>query len=545
MHVGSTIAAPRPISQVRTAFPYHGCRRASIQPLRTTATAAATTTSTQTHLANLERLLQKQSSSPPLFTPNPGKDPDSPDSTSGGGGGGGGGLLSALNLPSLFPSSRKQPEEMSPRTLTRLHRLLYDSPRPSPRGPIASRWRHYHGAADWAGLLDPLDENLRRELVHYGDLVQAAYHAFHSHPEASLDAPRHVALPDRSYRVTRSLFATASVELPRCLDRFAAPWMTQRSSWIGYVAVCDSDHEIRRMGRRDIVIALRGTATCLEWAENFRAGLVPVDDGSDNSTLRSPHAPKVECGFWSLYKTAGDRVPSLSASVVEEVRRLVNQYKGEELSITVTGHSLGAALAVLVADELSSSIPDAPPIAVFSFGGPRVGNRGFADRVEGGGVKVLRVVNAHDMVTRVPLGVAPPEAAERDLGSKWWPARVLERMDGYADVGRELRVDSRASPYLRPDADPACCHDLEAYLHLVDGFMGTDYPFRSNAKRSLARLLSQQGGNVKKLYMSKARELRIGQLDPSPAAAAATATATAAGGGALSRVPSCLASPSS
>ncbi|KAG1359289.1 putative Phospholipase A1-Ibeta2, chloroplastic [Cocos nucifera] len=342
---------------------------------------------------------------------------------------------------------------MSPRSLTRLHRLLYDSPRSSPRRPIASQWRHYHGAADWAGLLDPLDEHLRRELVRYGDLVQAAYHAFHSHPEAPPDATRHVALPDRSYRFTRSLFATASVELPRFLDRFATPWMTQRSSWIGYVAVCDSDHEIHRMGRRDIVIALRGTATCLEWAENFRAGLVPVDDGNENeekngnSTSRSPHAPKVECGFWSLYKTAGDRVPSLSAAVVDEVRQLVNQYKGEELSITVTGHSLGAALAVLVADELSASMPDAPPIAVFSFGGPRVGNRGFADRVEGRGVKVLRVVNAHDMVTR-------------------------------------------------------------------------------------------QGGNVKKLYMSKARELRVDQFDPSAAAATA-------GRGALSRVPSCLASPSS
>ncbi|EHA8591179.1 Phospholipase A(1) DAD1, chloroplastic [Cocos nucifera] len=433
---------------------------------------------------------------------------------------------------------------MSPRTLTRLHRLLSDSTRHSPRGTIASRWRHYHGAADWAGLLDPLDENLRRELVRYGDLVQAAYHAFHSHPATKPDAPWPVSLPDRSYRVTRSLFSTASGELPPWVDRLVHPWMTQRSSWIGYVAVCDYDHEIHRMGRRDIVIALRGTATCLEWAENFRAGLVPIGDGNDNDEKNENSAsksPKVECGFWSLYKTAGDRVPSLSAAVVEEVRRLVNQYKGEELSITVTGHSLGAALAVLVADELSASISDAPPIAVFSFGGPRVGNRAFADQVEGRGVKVLRVVNAHDVVTRVPLGVAPaaagPGRPERQTGFKWWPAKVLEGIDGYVDVGRELKVDSQASPYLRPDADPACCHDLEAYLHLVDGFMGTNCPFRSNAKRSLARLLSEQGGNVKKLYMSKARELRPAELDLS---------ATAGDGASCwSNVPGCLASPSS
>jgi pimeloyl-ACP methyl ester carboxylesterase len=43
----------------------------------------------------------------------------------------------------------------------------------------------------------------------------------------------------------------------------------------------------------------------------------------------------------SLYKTAGGKVRSLSADVMDEVRRLMDKYKGEELSITVVGHSLG------------------------------------------------------------------------------------------------------------------------------------------------------------------------------------------------------------
>ncbi|WOL03848.1 phospholipase A1-Ibeta2, chloroplastic-like [Canna indica] len=62
-------------------------------------------------------------------------------------------------------------------------------------------------------------------------------------------------------------------------------------------------------------------------------------------------------------------------------------------------------------------------MAVFSFRWPRVGNRAFTNRVEGRGVKVLRVVNAHDLVTRVPTST-----------------------NGYAHVGWELRVDSRRSP---------------------------------------------------------------------------------------------------
>lgn len=257
------------------------------------------------------------------------------------------------------------------------------------------------------------------------------------------------------------------------------------------------------MGRRDITIVLRGTATCLEWAENFRAGLVPVEPSKNDGA-------KVECGFWSLYKTPGDKLKSLSSSVVTEVRRLLNKYKGEELSITVTGHSLGAALSVLVADELSTCAPGMPPISVFSFGGPRVGNRAFVKRVESHGVKVLRVVNVHDMVTRVP-GLLPREDIQQWFDGGW-QERLLEKVDGYVHVGRELRVDSRMSPVLRPDADPACCHDLEAYLHLVDGFMAENCPFRVNAKRSLIRLLNQQGGNMKQVFVSKARAI---QLDPS------------------------------
>lgn len=245
------------------------------------------------------------------------------------------------------------------------------------------------------------------------------------------------------------------------------------------------------MGRRDILITLRGTSTFLEWAENLRANLVPLD----SSQL------KVECGFQNLYTTPGASVPSLSTAVIEEIHRLVELYHGEELSITVTGHSLGAALAVLVSNDLSTSFNTSkmPPVTVFSFGGPRVGNRAFAESVEQKGVKVLRVVNTHDLVTKVP-------ATAFGGGWRWW--------DGYDHVGKELRVDSQVSPFLKPNADPACCHDLEAYLHLVDGLGGGEgCQFRTNAKRSLVRLLSNQRNNVKKLYVSKATALGLDRAD--------------------------------
>lgn len=221
---------------------------------------------------------------------------------------------------------------------------------------------------------------------------------------------------------------------------------------------------------------------------------------------------KVECGFLSLYKTAGAHMPSLSESVVTEIHRLMDMYKGETLSITVTGHSLGAAMALLAADELSTSAPDMPPVAVFSFGGPRVGNRGFANRLNSKNVKVLRIVNSQDVITRVP-GMFVSEGLDKKLRESA-AAGVLNVLDNnmpwaYSHVGTELRVDTKMSPFLKPNADVACCHDLEAYLHLVDGFLASNCPFRANAKRSLVKLLDEQNSNVKKLYISKAKALSV------------------------------------
>ncbi|KAG9452157.1 hypothetical protein H6P81_005061 [Aristolochia fimbriata] len=531
MQIGSIISAPtHPSFRVlrTTSIP----RASPLNPMRRTVSAAASQAekpavvvaapkfddSIRSHLANLEKLLQKPSP-PPLPAPSAAVTGSPAEKIRNRGVR----VFDGLNLNGIWPGTRKV-EEMSPRNMNRLKRLLSKTAEYSPRNHLGSRWREYHGRCDWAGLLDPLDENLRREIVRYGEFVQGAYHTFHSDPATaagSPPSPRQVSVPDSAFRVTKSLYATSSVGLPGWIDDIAPDlgWMTQRSSWIGYVAVCDDEREIRRMGRRDIVIALRGTATCLEWAENARASLVSVPDRTDPASNRKQQQheaqPKVECGFWSLYKTAGEHVPSLSDSVVEEVKRLAKEYEGEELSITVTGHSLGAALALLVADEVSQCCDceeaEAPPVAVVSFGGPRVGNGAFGARVSSRGVKVLRVVNTRDVVTKVP-GVFVGDHHQDDQtpsSSSSWSSSISSGSNCYTHVGSELRVDSKTSPFLKPDADVACCHDLEAYLHLVDGYLGSECPFRENAKRPIWRLLNEQRSNMKKLYTNKVNDLTL------------------------------------
>ncbi|KAK3434645.1 hypothetical protein EUGRSUZ_D02117 [Eucalyptus grandis] len=500
-------------------------RLSSLNPSASSAAAAVrpitSTESARKQLANLDRVLQKEST-PALSLPQgPQKPASEPDfgfgTSSSSSKKRGRGLLQRLNLSRIWPEIKAAAEEMSPRRLGRLRRLLSKNPEYSPRNGLGSRWRQYHGCDDWGGLLDPLDENLRREMIRYGELVQAAYQAFNSNPAMPTEEapmPHHVALPDKSYKVTKSLYATSAVGLPKWVDDVAPDlgWLTQRSSWVGYVAVCDDRREIQRMGRRDVVIALRGTATCLEWAENFRTKLAPISSTEDPKS-------KVGSGFLSLFKTPGAHVPSLAESVVEEVQRLMELYKGETLSITITGHSLGAALALLVADELTTRVAELPSLAVFSFGGPRVGNSAFADRIRSKNVKVLRIVNDQDVITRVP-GMFLSDDLERKL--KETVDGMLENgqmpWDSYSHAGTELRLDTRKSPYLKPNADVACCHDLEAYLHLVDGFMASNCPFRANAKRSLVKLLNEQRTNVKKLYTSKANALTLnverGQIRP-------------------------------
>lgn len=152
-----------------------------------------------------------------------------------------------------------------------------------------------------------------------------------------------------------------------------------------------------------------------------------------------------------------------------EVKRLIDMYSDEEMSITITGHSLGAALAILSAYDIAETgvnvLQDtrAVPVSVFSFSGPRVGNVRFKERMEVLGVKVLRVVNVHDVVPKSPGFLfnenMSPVLMKIAEGLPWC----------YSHVGVELALDHTNSPFLKDTGDPVSTHNLEALLHLVDG----------------------------------------------------------------------------
>ncbi|CAL4965727.1 unnamed protein product [Urochloa decumbens] len=357
-----------------------------------------------------------------------------------------------------------------------------------PPGELAARWREIHGAGNWESLLDPIDDVLRAELIRYGEFAQATYDSFDydrfSPYSGSCRYPaetffRDVGLGGAGYEVRRFLYASCN-ELK--FPNFVTPkhknaddklW-SESGTFIGYVAV-STDEETARIGRRDIAVAWRGTITRLEWLADLTTNQRPLTDMG--IPCPDPRV-KVESGFAELYtgKDSACKFCRYSAreQALAEVRKLVELYhsKGDEVSVTVTGHSLGSALAMLNAFDIAETGANASaskkaPVCVFSFAGPRVGNLDFKRRFETElGVRALRVVNVHDRVPTVPGAF---------FNEKAFPEAVLRAVDGlgggvYTHLGALLELDHKASPFLKDTIDISCYHNLEAHLHLLDGF---------------------------------------------------------------------------
>ncbi|GER26340.1 alpha/beta-Hydrolases superfamily protein [Striga asiatica] len=317
---------------------------------------------------------------------------------------------------------------------------------------IASGWREIQGLNNWENLVSPLHPLLRDEIIRYGELVKASYEAFDLDPNSKRylnckhgkhSLLQQVGLGDSGYEVTKYIYATAP---PMSTTTQSGP-----SRWVGYVAASD-DESVSRLGRRDIVIAFRGTVTNAEWIANLNTSLTPA--------RLNPHDPrpdvKVEAGFLSLYTTSDENkfgLTSCREQLLAEVSRLLNKHKDEEISITLAGHSMGSSLALLLAydiAELGLNRPFKAPITVFSFGGPRVGNSRFKERCQELGVKVLRVVNAKDPVTKLP-GIFFNNDMMNFNQLPW-------SCSCYAHVGVELVLD-----FFKMQ-NPSCVHDLANYI---------------------------------------------------------------------------------
>jgi predicted lipase len=136
------------------------------------------------------------------------------------------------------------------------------------------------------------------------------------------------------------------------------------------------------------ILMFRGTQRQLEWLENILA----VQENYVHP-INGTAIGKVHSGIYDFYQT------HLAASVKQAVQSLNPQQ-----SLIIAGHSLGAALATFAAIDLALISPTLKPnIQVYTYAGPRLGNKAFVEAHSQLLPNHYRITNLADMIPLLPL----------------------------------------------------------------------------------------------------------------------------------------------
>ncbi|XP_076883159.1 phospholipase A1-IIdelta-like [Bidens hawaiensis] len=370
-------------------------------------------------------------------------------------------------------------------------------------------WLEILGSKNWEGLLDPLDNTLRTLILRCGDFCQATYDAFNNDKNSKYAGSSRygkksffhkvMLQPSPSdYQVTSFIYATAKMSVPEAffLHSLSRESWDRESNWIGYIATT-TDEVSKALGRREIYIVWRGTSRDLEWIDVLGADAESAgpllqqkaytkatdtgDAGSSSSDSDDEDTPKVMRGWLTIYVSDDPNSSftkvSARTQVLTTIRQLVSKYETEEVSIIITGHSLGASLSIVSAFDLAEN-GITVPIAAFVFGSPQVGNKAFNDSLnQFPNVKILHIRNKIDLI---PL----------------YPSRLL----GYVDTGVQFEIDTRKSDSLKNSTNPGDWHNLQGMLHVVAGWNGADGEFELKVPRSLA-LVNKSSEFLKDEYL--------------------------------------------
>jgi len=183
----------------------------------------------------------------------------------------------------------------------------------------------------------------------------------------------------------------------------------------------------------------------------------PVDRAYDDlpCSAETLAAVRVHGGFFGEYE-------GLRSSVLALVRQRLERHRqdGRRVNVYVTGHSLGGAVACLLALDLASArhlderrpgheapLLERPPV-VYTFGSPRLGNAAIRSVYNMLVPDTYRVVAGRDLVPTLP-----PSCQYRQLGREVW-------LD---ETGAATYVMSVAMRRMLPPRDDLACHYMMAY----------------------------------------------------------------------------------
>ena len=144
-------------------------------------------------------------------------------------------------------------------------------------------------------------------------------------------------------------------------------------------------------GAKELVAAIRGTDSLLEWLHDgeFLAKASPV--------ARS--AGFTEDGFTAVYRSLRIGQANGSASAKDSIKSYLDQ--GAAVSVTICGHSLGGALATLLALDVGVNTSCRAPSA-YTYASPRTGDHAFANFYNTAIPATYRVANRQDLVPKLP-----------------------------------------------------------------------------------------------------------------------------------------------
>ena len=267
--------------------------------------------------------------------------------------------------------------------------------------------------------------------VTWGPFIQAAYEQFVSDPGQA--NPATITNMPAGYTLVRTIQMTD----------FFGP--VRSRVFYGFVAVGGDPPTA--------VVALRGTATTLEWWDDFQWDLVPF--------TQVPGSGRVAQGFYGIYNTFGTMTPgqqdsapapaTFAADVASAATDgLAADVDPADLPIVVTGHSLGGALATLLVADLAANLALQPQ--AWTFASPKVGDAMFAAHYGSLGTVSWRIYNLVDVVPYFPIDIfnsyqpVTTGYAINSLGKAKWSLGCAHALNTYMHV---------LSPATVP-LDPAC-----------------------------------------------------------------------------------------
>jgi hypothetical protein len=197
----------------------------------------------------------------------------------------------------------------------------------------------------------------------------------------------------------------------------------------GFLAVSDG---------KELVVAIRGTDTILEWLHDGFFLMVPSPVvGAGGLT---------EDGFTAVYRSLRCGMATGTLSAKDSVKSYLD--KGTANTVTVCGHSVGGALATLLTLDLKLNTScDAP--TVYTYASPRVGDHVFAKSYNSAISANYRIINRQDLIPKMPPTLPLP----------------YEHVHTYYELNPPPNAISPMIP---------CMHHLNTYLWIMNQLAGSN-----------------------------------------------------------------------